>query len=95
MSAPELTLNPAPGANGVAKSADASGSGTPITGFHRINKQLGGLKGTPSPQPVHLGIPGTPRMLSEEGPGYVAAKFEGKAKQMEQGERVRCYTPLD
>jgi glutamate dehydrogenase len=45
----------------------------------------------PSPQPTHLGIPGTPgsphRVLSEEDPGYIAATFEGKQKQMEQGEK--------
>ena len=42
----------------------------------------------PSPQPTHLGVPGTPghlRFLDEEGPGYVAPKFEGKEQQMEQG----------
>lgn len=41
----------------------------------------------PSPQPTHLGIPGANhhRVLSEGDPGYVAAKFEGKQKQMEQG----------
>jgi glutamate dehydrogenase len=35
-----------------------------------------------------LGIPGTPqhRVLSEEDPGYIAATFEGKQKQMEQGQ---------
>jgi hypothetical protein len=39
----------------------------------------------PSPQPTHLSVPGTstPRMLQEEGPGYVAPKFEGKEQQME------------
>lgn len=40
----------------------------------------------PSPQPTHLSVPGTPpppRVLHEEGPGYVAPKFEGKAAQME------------
>jgi glutamate dehydrogenase len=45
----------------------------------------------PSPQPTHLGFPssGSPhRVLSEEDPGYVAAKFEGKEKQMEQGKPV-------
>ncbi|EEP76082.1 NAD-specific glutamate dehydrogenase [Uncinocarpus reesii 1704] len=101
MSAAELTMNPAPhaadGANGASQpkvsplpTAELSGSATPTTGFHRIhNKQLDGVMRTPgrqpSPQPVHLGIPGgTHRVLSEQGPGYVAAKFEGKAKQMEQ-----------
>jgi glutamate dehydrogenase len=46
----------------------------------------------PSPQPTHLGIPGTPgsphRVLSEEDPGYIAATFEGKQKQMEQGKDI-------
>ncbi|KAJ5972458.1 Glutamate dehydrogenase NAD-dependent [Penicillium vulpinum] len=69
----------------------SSGSGTPI-GFQRFpphNKHLdhavGNAMRQPSPQPVHLGIPGTPhRVLSEEDPGYIAATFEGKQKQMEQ-----------
>ncbi|KAA8649996.1 hypothetical protein EYZ11_011301 [Aspergillus tanneri] len=68
-----------------------SGAGTPI-GFqrHPHNKTLDNVAGSslrqPSPQPTHLGIPGgSPhRILSEEDPGYVAAKFEGKEKQMEQ-----------
>ncbi|PGH19057.1 hypothetical protein AJ79_00091 [Helicocarpus griseus UAMH5409] len=72
-------------------SKEGSGSGTPTTGFQRhslLNKQLDMVIRTPgrqpSPQPTHLGIPGgTHRVLSEEGPGYVAAKFEGKKKQME------------
>lgn len=71
----------------------SSGSGTPI-GFQRFpphNKHLdhavGSASRQPSPQPTHLGIPGTPhRVLSEEDPGYIAAKFEGKQKQMEQGQ---------
>lgn len=69
-----------------------SGAGTPI-GFqrHPHNKILESVAGSsirqPSPQPTHLGIPGggSHRILSEEDPGYVAAKFEGKEKQMEQG----------
>ncbi|CAI7605798.1 unnamed protein product [Penicillium bialowiezense] len=70
----------------------SSGSGTPI-GFQRYpphNKHLDHAVGNalrqPSPQPTHLGIPGTPqhRVLSEEDPGYIAATFEGKQKQMEQ-----------
>ncbi|KAJ5123481.1 Glutamate dehydrogenase NAD-dependent [Penicillium atrosanguineum] len=71
-----------------------SGAGTPI-GFQRYphNKHLDHVVGQalrqPSPQPTHLGIPGTPghsphRILSEEDPGYIAATFEGKQKQMEQ-----------
>ena len=41
----------------------------------------------PSPQPTHLGVPGSNqhRILHEEGPGYVAPKFEGKELQMDQG----------
>jgi glutamate dehydrogenase len=69
----------------------SSGPGTPI-GFQRYphNKHLDHVVGAalrnPSPQPTHLGIPGSPspRVLSEEDPGYIAAKFEGKQKQMEQ-----------
>lgn len=42
----------------------------------------------PSPQPTHLGVPGSnqQRTLQEHGSGYVAPKFEGKESQMEQGE---------
>ncbi|KAL2011901.1 hypothetical protein VTN00DRAFT_4619 [Thermoascus crustaceus] len=68
----------------------ASGAGTPI-GFQRYpqNKILDNARSSarqPSPQPTHLGIPGggQHRILSEEDPGYVSAKFEGKQKQMEQ-----------
>lgn len=41
----------------------------------------------PSPQPTHLSVApsGLPRVLYEEGPGYVAPKFEGKESQMDQG----------
>ncbi|EHA23620.1 NAD dependent glutamate dehydrogenase [Aspergillus niger ATCC 1015] len=68
-----------------------SGAGTPL-GFqrHPHNKILDNVAGSsvrqPSPQPTHLAIPGggQHRILSEEDPGYVAAKFEGKEKQMEQ-----------
>ena len=42
----------------------------------------------PSPQPTHLSVPGgiapRPHVLQETGSGYVAPKFEGKAKQMEE-----------
>ncbi len=42
----------------------------------------------PSPQPVHLSVPnGTHhRVLPDQSPGYMAPKFEGKERQMEQGE---------
>lgn len=72
-----------------------SGTGTPI-GFQRFphNKHLDHVVGQalrqPSPQPTHLVLPGSGhssphRVLSEEDPGYIAATFEGKQKQMEQG----------
>lgn len=65
-----------------------SGSGTPI-GFQRYphNHFVEGVGRQPSPQSTHLGIPGggLHRVLSEKDPGYIAAKFEGKQKQMEQG----------
>ncbi|KAK2777454.1 NAD-dependent glutamate dehydrogenase [Onygenales sp. PD_12] len=86
-----VSLLTRPGPSPVS-SKEGSGTGTPTTGFQRhpglINKQLDMVIRTPgrqpSPQPTHLGIPGgTHRVLSEEGPGYVAAKFEGKKKQME------------
>ena len=56
-----------------------------------INKTLDQVIRTPdrqpSPQPTHLGVPGASqhRLLHEEGPGYVAPKFEGKAEQLEEG----------
>ncbi|KAI9812051.1 MAG: NAD-dependent glutamate dehydrogenase [Pycnora praestabilis] len=55
-----------------------------------INKVLDQVIRTPgrqpSPQPTHLSVPGANyhRVLHEEGPGYVAPKFEGREKQMEQ-----------
>ena len=71
----------------------SSGTGTPI-GFQRFphNKHLDHVIRTPgrqpSPQPVHLGLPGHHRVLSEEGSGYISAKFEGKQEQMEKGKLV-------
>ena len=45
----------------------------------------------PSPQPVHLLPPhgSQPHLLSDDSAGYVAPKFEGKEKQMEQGKHIR------
>lgn len=89
------TLPTRPAPKLFASQDGSSGTGTPI-GFQRYphNKHLDHAVGAalrqPSPQPTHLGIPGTPgtphRILSEEDPGYIAATFEGKQKQMEQGE---------
>jgi glutamate dehydrogenase len=47
----------------------------------------------PSPQPTLLGVLGathsnSSRVLQEEGPGYVAPKFEGKEHQMEEGKHA-------
>lgn len=41
----------------------------------------------PSPRPTHLGYTNVNnhRLLHEDGPGYVAPKFDGKVKQREQG----------
>jgi hypothetical protein len=50
----------------------------------------------PSPQPTHLSVPGvigSHTLKKEEGPGYVAPKFEGKARQMEEGECTRPLKP--
>ncbi|CEL04381.1 Putative NAD-specific glutamate dehydrogenase [Aspergillus calidoustus] len=85
----QLPVRPAPKLFGSNDGA-SSGAGTPI-GFQRQphNKILDNVAGSsvrlPSPQPTHLAIPGSPhRILSEEDPGYIAAKFEGKEHQMEQ-----------
>lgn len=86
-----LPVRPGPKLYGSNDGAQ-SGAGTPI-GFqrHPHNKFLENVTGSnvrqPSPQPTHLGFPGggLHRILSEEDPGYIAAKFEGKEKQMEQG----------
>ena len=61
----------------------------PQNGVHnKILEQVVRTPGRqPSPQPTHLGVPGSNqhRILHEEGPGYVAPKFEGKELQMDQG----------
>jgi len=61
----------------------------PHNGVHnKILEQVVRTPGRqPSPQPTHLSVPGSsqPRVLREEGSGYVAPKFEGKDLQMEQG----------
>lgn len=61
----------------------------PQNGLHnKILEQVVRTPGRqPSPQPTHLGVPGSShhRVLHEEGSGYVAPKFEGKDKQMDEG----------
>lgn len=87
---PSLPTHPLPKL--FASQDGSSGTGTPI-GFQRphnkhLDHAVGAALRQPSPQPTHLGVPGTPhRVLSEEDPGYIAATFEGKQKQMEQGKR--------
>ncbi|KAL9112550.1 MAG: hypothetical protein Q9227_003121 [Pyrenula ochraceoflavens] len=72
--------------------ATPDGSAENLPGFLRpANKILENVVRTPgrqpSPQPTHLNVPGVQfsasRILKEEGPGYVAPKFEGKESQME------------
>ena len=63
-----------------------------------LDQVMHGSGRIPSPQPTHLGIPGTPghlRLLDEEGPGYEAPKFEGKAQQMEEGTFVISPIQVD
>ena len=61
----------------------------PENGLHnRILEQIVRTPGRqPSPQPVHLSVPGSSqhKVLHEEGSGYVAPKFDGKELQMDQG----------
>ena len=81
----------------------ASGSSTPPTGFQRypLNKipdsAISSLRQS-SPHPphpnahgTHLAIPGSGlhRVLTHQDPGYIAAKFEGKQKQMEEGKLIK------
>ena len=90
---------PTIGINGVASvklphrpllSTPESAERIPQNGVH--NKLLEHVVRTPdrqpSPQPTHLSVPGASshRVLQEEGPGYVAPKFEGKELQMDQGQ---------
>jgi glutamate dehydrogenase len=82
-------------------------SSTPVDGASAPpNKLLDQVIRTPerrpSPLPTHLGIPGsgnaTPRVIPQEGSGYVAPKFEGKAKQMEavmDGVEEKGFIPPD
>ncbi|KAK0273717.1 NAD-dependent glutamate dehydrogenase [Friedmanniomyces endolithicus] len=71
-------------------SGHANGSSDDANGLEPQNKLLERVVRTPgrqpSPQPTHLGVPGAMqhRVLHETGPGYVAPKFEGKAKQMDE-----------
>ncbi|KAK1030306.1 NAD-dependent glutamate dehydrogenase [Friedmanniomyces endolithicus] len=71
-------------------SSHANGSSDDVNGLEPQNKLLERVVRTPgrqpSPQPTHLSVPGAMqhRVLHETGPGYVAPKFEGKAKQMDE-----------
>ena len=81
--------------------ATPNGSAESLPGFLRPqNKILENVVRTPdrrpSPQPTHLGVPGVnfsaSRIVKEEGSGYIAPKFEGKDKQMEEGKPVHTST---
>ncbi|KAL8972875.1 MAG: hypothetical protein Q9183_000302 [Haloplaca sp. 2 TL-2023] len=64
----------------------------PVNGLQ--NKVLDNVIRTPgrqpSPQPTHLGVPGSSqqRLVPDTGSGYVAPKFEGKEQQMDQGKVI-------
>jgi glutamate dehydrogenase len=77
-------------------------SSTPVTGPQsKLLEQVIRTPGRmPSPQPTHLAVPGhsTPKVLPQEGSGYVAPKFEGKEKQMEavmDGVEEKGFIPAD
>lgn len=65
--------------------AEATGNGTSTPQNKLLSSIVTDRK--PSPQPTHLNVPGarTPEdhIVHESGSGYVAPKFEGKEKQME------------
>ena len=96
---PQVITMPEPEANGYAEitlppqtslPSSEMPERSPQNGVH--NKLLEQVIRTPdrqpSPQPMHLNVPGASqhRILQEEGPGYVAPKFEGRELQMDQGE---------
>lgn len=66
----------------------------PAMAQHKLLDQVVRTPGRqPSPQPTMLGVPGAMnsnqslhKILADNGPGYVAPKFEGKQAQMEEGE---------
>jgi glutamate dehydrogenase len=77
-------------------STPVNGNGTGMNGAqvaaHKLlGQSLPAQDRRPAPHPTHLNVPGssgvsTPRIIPQEGAGgsgYVAPKFEGKAKQME------------
>ena len=76
--------------------ADTNGTSTPPLKHKQLEHVIRTPGRVPSPQPTHLSVPGpgsgsgtpgsgsaSPRIMAEQGPGYVAPKFEGKEKQME------------
>ena len=79
--------------NGVESHADRERHNEAVPRNGIRNKLLDQVVRTPgrmpSPQPTHLSVASAAmhRVLHEEGPGYVAPKFEGKELQMDQGER--------
>ncbi|KAK5115517.1 glutamate dehydrogenase (NADP(+)) gdh1 [Meristemomyces frigidus] len=74
-------------ASGHPHGTSADGTSSVSNGLAPENKLLERVVRTPnrqpSPQPTHLGVPGQHHKLQEPGSGYVAPKFEGKSKQMD------------
>ncbi|KAL9085492.1 MAG: hypothetical protein Q9159_004687 [Coniocarpon cinnabarinum] len=77
--------------------ASPNGSATPAPQNKHLDHVIRTPGRQPSPQPTHLSVPGgmasahapspsaaSPRVMTEQGSGYVAPKFDGKEKQMEQ-----------
>jgi hypothetical protein len=85
---------PSPQSTNMTLSTSSSGTSPQLPLHNKLLEQVVRPPGRqPSPQPTHLGVPGTShsnssRILHETGPGYVAPKFEGKEKQMEDGEQT-------
>ena len=69
---------------------NGTGEGVHMNGAAPVNKLVEKVARTParqpSPQPTHLGIPGSiqSHILHESGPGYVAPRFEGREQQMDE-----------
>jgi len=81
--------------NGSSETTSPSSSSTSLPQNKLVDQAIRTPGRQPSPQPTHLGVPGVPpaRVLQETGPGYVAPEFEGKDKQMDEGEAERFHSP--
>jgi glutamate dehydrogenase len=81
--APSQTIGDADGSINVPSKTNGNG-----TAHNKNLEQVIRAPGRqPSPQPTHLSVPGNEpfsRVLSDQGSGYEAPKFEGKTKQMDE-----------